>query len=174
MNRQLESCGSLKPDITQEELKEILKYDKQTGNFTWRYTRSSRAVKGSIAGTLHPDGYIFIRLNGKNYSAHRLAYLYVRGKIPSQIDHRNTVKSDNRWENLRRCTNVQNRRNTGLYANNKSGVKGVSLDKRGKWIARASVFGVLKYLGSFDVKKDAKKAYQKFVKGLHGDFYCRT
>lgn len=174
MNRRLKGCGSSESDITQTQLKEILKYDKQTGDFTWRYTRSSRAVKGSIAGTLHPDGYVFIRIDGRNYSAHRLAYLYVRGYMPSQIDHRNTVKSDNRWANLRRCNNVQNRRNTGLYSNNTTGVKGVYLDKRGKWIARASVRGVLNYLGSFDLKKDAKEAYQKFVKGLHGDFYCRT
>lgn len=50
--------------ITQSELKEILEYNPDTGNFTWKST--IRKVKvGSIAGTKTAAGYRTIGLKDK-------------------------------------------------------------------------------------------------------------
>lgn len=52
-----------------------------------------KANVGDVAGCVDKDGYIQIRLKGKMYPAHRLAWLYVYGEWPQdEIDHINCVK----------------------------------------------------------------------------------
>lgn len=87
-----------------EELKALLRYDTETGTFTW--IRS-----GKKAGSKNGKGYIQIGINDKLYYAHRLAYLYMTGKMPEVIDHVNRKKNDNSWENLRNGTQAENVRN---------------------------------------------------------------
>src|SRR5215813_12141516 len=103
--------------LTHERLKELLSYDPKTGLFIWN-------SRGAVAGTTDQEGYIQIHLDGKKYRAHRLAYLYMTGEMPTQIlDHINRVRSDNRWGNLRPVTDRFNYYNCSDYSNNKSGVK---------------------------------------------------
>jgi len=111
--------------LKHEELKSILSYDLQTGEFVWAEDVNPRAMKGYRAGTLRPDGYVQIRINGKLYLAHRLAWFYVYGEWPScEIDHISRNRSDNRITNLRVGILV-NRQNTPVRKDNKTGVKGV-------------------------------------------------
>ena len=68
--------------LTQAELKARLNYDPETGIFTWiKRIRRKGSHPNSIAGNLC-DGYIRIKVNGKLYRAHRLAFLYMTGSTP--------------------------------------------------------------------------------------------
>lgn len=59
--------------MTQEELKQLLHYDPDTGDFTWRLTQG-RKTAGDKAGSLHcGHGYWCIGFMYKVYLAHRLA-----------------------------------------------------------------------------------------------------
>ena len=120
-----------KQNITQERLKELLCYDSDTGIFTWRKSLCRKIKCGSLAGCVHPNGYIRIHIDNKLYSAHRLAWLYVHGFTPTNliIDHINNIRTDNRIENLRIVSSSCNAKNrTGLSSDNTSGVTGVFWD----------------------------------------------
>lgn len=120
--------------ITQARLKEVLKYDSQTGIFIWLQTRNPRAVKGDRAGCLS-KGYYRIRVDGKYYPAHRLAWLYVTGKMPvDEIDHINRIGADNRFDNLREADRTIQMRNLS-DRDSISGYRGV-YPVRGKFAAR--------------------------------------
>lgn len=152
----------------------ILRYDPADGVFYWNSSRPKVRV-GQRAGHLHHKGYVNIEIDGKHYSAHRLAWFYITGSMPAdQIDHINGNRSDNRIANLRQATNGQNRANS--KNNNPHGLKGV---RRIPWIAegkrcwQASIRHNKKsiYLGCFHTKEEAHSAYCDAARKLHGDFY---
>jgi hypothetical protein len=157
-------------ELTQERLKELLKYDPETGIFTWLV---GRKMAGKIAGSVNSEGYCQIGIKGKLHLAHRLAWIFVTGKVPCrQIDHRNGLKTENWFLNLRQCEGVQNQWNTKLRSDNKSGFKGVSWRKEiGKWQAQIRVFKVNTHIGFFDCPKEAGAAYESKARELHGEFY---
>ena len=103
--------------IIPESIRDFLRYDPKTGEFRWKVENSRRAKAGSIAGHIAADsGYIYIRLNGTLYRAHRLAWFFVHGEQPNVIDHINHDRADNRIANLRnvdKSTNNFNRK--GFY-----------------------------------------------------------
>lgn len=138
-----------------EILRECLSYNPETGNFTWlerpvhpsTHTSAIRAFNTKYAGSpvyeeLH-RGYLRIKLAGKRYKAHRVAWALYYGEWPAQqIDHINGVKTDNRIENLRAASPVDNSRNQPMPASNMSGVVGVSWNKRDcVWVAKIGVGG---------------------------------
>ena len=151
-----------------QELSEWLAYSPETGEFTWLKT-SGKGYAGRIAGTRHAKGYITISVRGRMMLAHRVAWLFVNGKWPSQqIDHVNGDKADNRIANLREATNAQNHCNRGPQKNNTSGVKGVYWFKPNRqWKAQIQVGGkqiTLGYFHEFDAavrcRKEAERKYQ--------------
>ena len=157
--------------ITQEELKEQLNYDHETGIFTWLIAKAGLTV-GSIAGGLQQNGYIYIKINAKLYKAHRLAFLYMTDEIPSNVDHIDMVKNNNKWANLRPATKSENNRNRTSRKDNTTGFKGVSFHKRvKKFIARCTTDKGRVHLGVFDTAELASLAYQSFAKLHHGEFY---
>ena len=62
-------------------------------------------------GYLRPDGYVYVRINGRSYGEHRAIYLLHYGYMPDHVDHINHVRHDNRPENLRAATSSQNSMN---------------------------------------------------------------
>lgn len=144
--------------ITQDNLKELFKYDKDNGTFTRIKQSGKRGKIGDIAGTLKNDtGYVEIQINRKKYKAHRLAWLYMYGEFPDgDLDHINHKKDDNRIYNLRVVNDFINCRNRPMNKNNKSGIAGVSFHKSvKKWCATITVYYKQIHLGSFNTKAEA-------------------
>lgn len=159
--------------ITQERLKELLRYDPETGAFTWLTTTSNRVQVGDLAGSA-TDRYVLISIGGVKYRAHHLAWLYMTGSLPSErIDHRNLNKTDNRWSNLREATHMENSYNTAIRADNKSGAKGICWDvNRNRWLAFINAGGKRLNLGRFADFEEAKRVVAEARERLHGEFAC--
>lgn len=118
--------------LTQDRLKQLLHYDENTGVFTRLVSHRTDRI-GKEPGALNTKGYVQIRIDGKLYVAHRLAWLYITGEFPcDQLDHIDGDKTNNAFHNLREVTNKQNQENVALQVNNTSGFRGVSYDKRYK------------------------------------------
>jgi hypothetical protein len=149
--------------LTQKRLHELLAYDPDTGIFTWRKpcSRFSQIKAGDPAGCVHSRGYVHIKVEGRAYKAHTLAWLYVYGRWPvPALDHINRIKTDNRICNLCETDQLGNMQNKGMYKNNKSGHIGVCAHSNGRWVAQLQVAGKNHYLGIFNTPEDASAAYQ--------------
>lgn len=162
--------------LTQQELKSKLSFNPETGIFTWLIANNSRVKVGMIAGTFSSTGYVYITIDRKNYKSHRLAWLYMNGECPKDmIDHVDGDKLNNKIVNLRKCNQSQNMQNQKLSKFNTSGYKGVSWhNATSKWRSRAKLKSKQYHLGLFERAEDAFKAYQKFAKQNHGEFYRET
>lgn len=146
--------------MDQSYVRQLLNYDPDTGIFTWRVKHSKKVVAGRVAGGFNVKGYIVIGIDGRCYYAHRLAWLYMTGNWPRQVDHDDNVKHHNWWSNLRLATHQQNVLNAKRADNNTSGFKGVSWHKgAGRWSAQIYLNGKSKYLGLFDDPTEAHDAY---------------
>ena len=159
-------------ELTQKYLRETLHYDPETGVFTWRVPPARNVKNGSVAGCLTSHGYIQIGVKNRLYAAHRLAWLYVYGKWPTNlIDHINGVRSDNRITNLREATSAENQYNILKEKNNTSGVKGVTWSKQHKkWRAQCRVNGKNHRLGLFADICEAEQVVKQFREQHHGKF----
>lgn len=160
--------------ISHKELCDVLSYDPKTGIFTWRVHAGPRGTVGSIAGCLRKKGYINIRIFGIEYAAHRLAWFYInRSWPPNQIDHINGTRYDNSIANLRCATNSQNKQNSKIRNDNKTGTKGVSF-KEGKSInpysSRIQVGKRRIHLGYFPTAVAASNAYSIAATKYYGEF----
>lgn len=157
--------------ITADRLREILKYNDDTGEFFWVQPSGPRVKVGSFAG-YNCGGYIRIGIDRRPYLAHRLAWLYVYGEWPAgEIDHVNRVKSDNRIANLRALSHAENNQNKARQKNNTSGKKGVSWNKnRGRWHVRIMLNGESRHVGYFEKIEAADAAYKNIAKEIH-DFH---
>ena len=157
----------MKETLTANQARELLTYDPDTGSFFWAATRNNRTRKGQEAGSLSDEGYVCVKVGGRSYKAHRLAWLMSYGEWPAeQIDHIDHCRSNNRLENLRQVTHVDNHRNKSLRVVNTSGVTGVHWSK-GYWIARIGVFGKRVHLGQFR-SLDAAAAARKEAEAANG------
>ncbi len=166
--------------ISQDYLKTILSYDKNTGIFVWKkrsitdfkdkraYSTWNARFSGNIAGGKTDQGYHQIVINAHNYRAHRLAWLYVHGEWPKdQIDHINRIRKDNRIVNLRTVEHKENSKNQKIRIDNTSTVIGVYWSKeRDKWYAKISNNTKVIRLGTFvdfdDAVKERKQAEIKY------------
>ena len=155
-------------DLIGKRLHELLAYAPESGVFTWRVKRGCRP-QGSTAGTPDGKGYLLIRIDGISYKAHRLAWLYVNGELPTDgIDHINRNKSDNRIANLRLATQMQNLQNQSISIRNTSGFQGVSWHSlRKKWMAEIAVNRKKYHLGLFVNISDAIFARHSAKEKLH-------
>lgn len=156
--------------VTVSRVKAVLIYDPDTGIFRWIDAILHR--KHPVAGSLDTKGYRRIEIDNKIYKAHRLAWLYVTGSWPAaEIDHKNGLRDDNRFCNLREATRAENNANASRLRTNRSGYKGVTAAYGGKrWTAKIWSNGSSKVLGVFDTKEGAHLAYCAAAKALRGAF----
>lgn len=154
-----------KPLPTVAQLRQLLTYDPDTGVLTWRrrqgpyWRRWNKMYAGKTAGGPTPDGYIFLKIFGVSFAAHRVIWKMVTGRWPKCVDHWNGVRHDNRWENLRSGSRQMNQRNQGMHKSNTSGRTGVSWNRfTDKWVAQIGMCGRSHYLGSYDNFEDAVEA----------------
>lgn len=158
--------------LTHERLREVLHYDAETGIFTWRITASARARAGCAAGKGDPNGYVRIGFEGRYYLAHRLAWLYTTGELPKlDLDHKDGVRANNRWDNLREANRSQNCQNRKRDRRGTSGLKGAAWSSRHqKWGASITIDKKQKYLGYFDTPEEAHAVYVAAATERYGEF----
>ncbi len=176
---------------TYEYLSERLSYNPETGILTWRerprelfanlqaFTAFNTQHANKKAGSSHASSNGYIRIGLKSVSgkkvmllSHRVAWLLHTGSWPTlQIDHINGDRQDNRIENLRQVTQIENHRNKQLNIRNTSGHLGVDYRKdcpNRPWFANIRVDRKI-HLGSYATKEEAiaarKEAERKY--GYH-------
>lgn len=113
--------------LTQEKLKSLLHYNPETGEFVRIKSYFKTQIGTTVGNVDKSTGYLQTELFGEKCYLHRLAFLYMEGKIPLYVDHINRNRSDNRWSNLREATSNQNAHNSSIRSHNTTGVKGVAL-----------------------------------------------
>lgn len=159
-------------DLSQSYLQSILNYDPETGYFVHRInTRNGKGKVGCRAGFAHKQGYWHLKIDGRTFKAHRLAFLWMTGLVPAEVDHIDNNKSNNRWANLRSATRSENRANTPRSRSNTSGLKGVSWFKTvNKWRAQIKTRGRSIDLGLYECPAAAHFAYIVASKEVFGSF----
>ena len=125
--------------ITHAELLEHVHYDPKTGVMTWRKPGPRRRV-GEEIGWRNWKGYREVQLLGECWYINRLAVFYMTGKRPDpdvQVDHKNLIRDDNRWNNLRPTTQSQNQLNTERYGEQ----RGIQYRGNDRWRIRLNIEG---------------------------------
>ena len=124
-------------------------YKKCRGN-KWQY-HSVVLSKGGVA---------------KTFETHKLVAVAFLGHKPNGykevVDHIDQNPRNNHVSNLRLVTT---RQNTSIHKHNKTGYRGVTLDKKsGRYMARILINGKRKYLGFFNTPKEASDSYEKALR----------
>lgn len=160
--------------ITADEVRRLLDYDPETGVFTRLVRTSNRICEGDVAGCLSDSGYWLVRVGGRRYPAHRLAWLYAYDEWPrDEIDHIDRDRANNRLSNLRQATRRENAQNLSLSCKNTSGVTGVSWDaQRAKWCVRLRLNRRKLHFGRFTCYGHAVRA-RRVAEIAHHPFKAR-
>lgn len=168
-----------KPLPSQSLLNQLLRYEPETGKLFWKERprgmfgaekqsamQNAAIWNGKNAGkeacSETANGYLETSIFRRRVLAHRAIWKIVHGVDPQVIDHIDGDKRNNRIENLRNVSQIENGQNHVRRRNNTSGVMGVRWDdRRLKWHTRInlkyrSIF--LGYFVSFDDAVAARKA----------------
>lgn len=146
-------------------IKEHLEYNPESGNLLWKKSPKCKIPPDKIAGTKNPLGYTVIKIKGKLYLAHRIAWLLHAGEWPKAlIDHINGDPADNRIKNLRLATKRLNAQNQKIHRSGKV-LLGASPVKNSKKFSVQVVHSKKRhYVGIFNSKEEAHNAYLNFIK----------
>lgn len=166
-------------------LREVLRYDADSGNLYWLRRKGCRPewntrYSGKRAfTTLTPWGYNSGSINNTHFQAHRVVWALVHGNWPGDmdVDHLDGNRKNNRIENLRLVSKLENSRNKGMTSRNSSGVVGVCWHKGAqKWLAQYSKGNWPIYLGVFSDKEEAAQAVRaaREAEGFHPNHGTRA
>jgi hypothetical protein len=163
-----------------EFLRECLDYEPKTGVLIWRerpreHFPDVRAwhswtvrYAGKKAGTTNNNGYHNLNFNGMTYLASRVITKWMTGDDPPRtVDHRDHDRLNDRWENLRPATQLEQTWNRRVLRKSTSGFRGVFPNGSG-WRAAINNRG----LGQYDTPEEAAAAYEIEARKIHGAFYC--
>jgi hypothetical protein len=159
--------SSIDSKLSLERLRQVLRYEPETGNFYWIHRDTIKKKLGTNASIIRSHGYLNICIDSIYYYTHRLAWFYVHGEWPKVIDHIDGDKTNNRIENLRSVSqkcNVENVLKTRKH--NKSGILGAVKSKYG-FYARLTSQGKQIYLGHYKTAEEAHNVYLKAKRQLH-------
>jgi hypothetical protein len=158
-----------KQRISVSELRTIVSYDPETGVFTWIGHKTKLYLNGRVAGSRTSGGYWRLRINDIEYLGHIAAYALMTGSWPEdEVDHKDRVRSNNRWENLRPADHSIQQRNRSFLIG-KSGFRGVIYQQNSKnFKVQIRVDGKCRHFGTFSDPAEAAKFYDQKVLELFG------
>lgn len=114
--------------------------------------------------------YAYRKVDGRNQYQH--AYInQTATHLGLTTDHRSGVTTDNRKENLRTATRLQNGQNQRLHKNSSTGAIGVTYHKRNKnYVSKVTVNGKRIHIGVFDTIAAAALARDIVALRVYGEF----
>lgn len=155
-----------------EELKKFYRYIPDTGDLILIKERCAADKQrinkpiGSLGGPQRRKTWT-VKHKGKSYYISRVAWLFMTGNDPGHkiVEHKNRNPKDNRWENLRLCTETENNYNKVFVGYTKRKDNGlyrvrITIDKK-----RITV-------GNFKTEKEAKSIAQQAQALFYGEFAC--
>ena len=155
-------------ELTVDRVNELLSFNPETGVFRWLVSRGGVKV-GAIAGGVQRiagHDYRIIKIDGRSYTAGRLAFLVTYGRLPKvYASPLNQDRLDATAENMIEIGEAtRGHRGGGRRATASAGLpRGVR--RSGK---RFTAYASGTYLGTHRTAEHAHRAYQRFVKQLHG------
>ena len=153
-----------KPLPSLEIINRLLDYDRETGVFTWKVSRGP-VPAGSTAGQRWVD-YIRIKIDGKSYQAHRIAWLIITGCDPLDniVHHKDADKQNNKANNLALATPSEN-----ACITLRGEPKCYQVSANGKYQAVYTLNRKRITLGTYDTAEEASKVgreARKLARGL--------
>jgi hypothetical protein len=156
------SCGCLQSERALEQCKENKRFNDYCldGEYGIGYTLKGKKFYFDLEDFEKiknfcwrlKEGYIATSYKDKTIRIHQL----LLGYPDFEIDHKNRHRYDNRKQNLRQTTDLQNAQNKSLRKDNKSGFAGVRwIESSKKWHSRIRNKGKDIHLGYFINKLDA-------------------
>lgn len=131
-------------------------------------------LTGNILCNMDRDGYIRVRVDGREHRAHRVIWEMFNGPIPEGmlVDHIDRDVYNNRIENLRLVTRQQNNANTGKKPNTSGLPKGVT-KSNSRFRAKIYHKGETYCLGTYDTSEEAGAAYTEAAEILNGEYAAK-
>lgn len=161
-------------ELTSSRLKELVYYDPETGEFC-RMVSVANILAGPVNPKPSKNGYLRMHIDGRLYYLHRLAWLYVYGEWPKEVDHIDGNPVNNKINNLRNCSHKQNMQNMSTKTIAVSGLKGAYWHPICQmWQAKIRYDNRTKSLGYFHSPEEAHQAYLKAKSNVHEFFTGRS
>ncbi len=167
------------------KLHRLFKYNPDSGSLRWRYQDPEPSqgfnarFAGQIAGWVDTTtGYRAVMIDGIGYGVHRIIFKMMNEEVgdePYDVDHKDGDKENNRLDNLRPASRMQNTWNRKISSVNTTGVKGVypwtsNGVATGKFAACVTKNGKKYHCGVFSSIELAAQAVQSKREQLHGEF----
>lgn len=161
-----------KNPISVEEACYWFAYDPDSGELSWK-----RKKKCNTVGRVFKSRVINIRENYalRTMQKTRVIWMVHTGEPPPpMIDHINGDRDDNRWVNLRASDAVTNQYNRHGHGKYPKGVSYHARDKSKPWRATITTPEGFKNIGNYASMEEAKEAYEKIARDLHGEFHVEN
>lgn len=158
-----------------DEIKDLFDIDRNSpSGIVWKCSKGTK-LKGSVAGSLVPAGGGHKRwrvsFSGKRCYVHRIVWLLSGNELLEgmHIDHIDRDPMNNKIENLRVATELQNQMNKSVRSDNKSGIHGVALRPYNRFMGHVRIHG--KTLARrFDSAEEAAEWSEMMRAVLFGEF----
>jgi hypothetical protein len=129
-----------------------------------------RPFSWQVKKTTTSNCYVQGRVNRMSYTLHRFI-LGLRHGDGIEADHINRNGLDNRRENLRLCSRMENNQNSVKPPRERKHLyRGLGQQKNGRFTAHIQEAGHFRHIGTFDTQEEAAQAYNEMAIQLHGEF----